>query len=286
MINSGTDHLLAGRRKPWGGRWLFLCLERVFYSSMGGRDMANKILAHKVALVTGGSRGIGRAISMALAAQGASVVVNWVADQAAAQAVVDEVQALGGQAIIAQADVAQAEAAVRLFASAESRFGPVDILVNNAGLARYAPIREVDEQDFDRLFAVNVKGTFLTCREAARRLAAGGTIVNITSTVTRVMLPRYGVYAATKAAVEQLTRVLAKELGERQITVNAVAPGPTDTALFRHGKSEEQMAALADAAALQRLGLPEDIADVVVFLASPSARWISGQCLPVNGGFA
>ena len=248
--------------------------------------MSPKELIGKVAVVTGGSRGIGRAIATALAARGASVVVNCVADRAAARTVVDDIQAMGGQATVVQADVAKADAAVSLFKAAETQFGPVDILVNNAGLARYAPIGEVEEKDFDRLFEVNVKGTFLTCREAARRLAAGGTIVNVTSTVTRVMLPRYGVYAATKAAVEQLTRVLAKELGERQITVNAVAPGPTDTELFRHGKTEDQMAALGDAAALQRLGLPEDIADVVVFLATPSARWISGQCLPVNGGFA
>ena len=248
--------------------------------------MATGRLNGKVALVTGGSRGIGRAIALALGSEGASVVVNYVADQGAAQTIADEIIALGGQAAVVQADVAEAEAVAALFAAAESKFGSVDILVNNAGLARYAPIGEYDEEDFDRLFAVNVKGTFLTCREAAGRLAEGGTIINITSTVTRVMLPRYGVYAATKAAVEQLTRVLAKELGERQITVNALAPGPTDTALFRHGKSDAQIAALAEGAALGRLGLPEDVAHVVVFLATPAARWISGQCLPVNGGFA
>jgi len=248
--------------------------------------MASKVLNRKVAVVTGGSRGIGRAIAVALAAEGARVVVNYVADKPAAQQVVVDIQTRGGQASVIKADVSVAEEARALFAEAESLYGPVDILVNNAGLARYAPIGEYDEKDFDRLFDVNVKGTFLTCREAANRLASGGTIINITSTVTRVMLPRYGVYAATKAAVEQLTRALAKELGERQITVNAVAPGPTDTALFRHGKSDAQIAAMGDAAALQRLGLPEDIADVVVFLATPAARWISGQSLPVNGGFA
>ena len=248
--------------------------------------MSSKILNRKVALVTGGSRGIGRAIAMALAAEGALVGVNYIADEAAARQVVADIQARGGKASVIKADVSVAEDARALFGAAESLFGPVDILVNNAGLARYAPIGEYDEKDFDSLFGVNVKGTFLTCREAANRLVSGGTIINITSTVTRVMLPRYGVYAATKAAVEQLTRALAKELGERQITVNAVAPGPTDTDLFRHGKSEAQIAAMADAAALQRLGLPEDIADVVVFLTTPAARWISGQCLPVNGGFA
>lgn len=248
--------------------------------------MASGSLDGKVALVTGGSRGIGRAIAVALAAEGAAVVVNWVADQAAAGEAVATIQDRGGQALALKADVSAADDVAALFDTAAARFGPVDILVNNAGLARYGPIGEYDEADFDRLFAVNVKGTFLTCREASRRLADGGTIVNITSTVTRVMLPRYGVYAATKAAVEQLTRVLSQELGDRQITVNAVAPGPTDTKLFRRGKTEAQMAAMAQGAALGRLGLPEDIADVVVFLATPAARWISGQCLPVNGGFA
>ena len=248
--------------------------------------MASGRLSQRVAIVTGGSRGIGRSISLALAAEGASVLINCVADLEAARQVARDIQSFGGKAEIAPADVSNAEAVNALFTAAESTFGPVDILVNNAGLARYGPIGEYSEADFDRLLAVNVKGTFLACREAAGRLVGGGTIVNITSTVTRVMLPNYGVYAATKAAVEQLTRVLAKELGERRITVNAVAPGPTDTELFRHGKTEEQMAALGRMAALQRLGLPEDIADVVVFLATPAARWISGQCLPVNGGFA
>lgn len=252
----------------------------------GTGKMSSKILNRKVALVTGGSRGIGRAIAVALAAEGAFVVVNCVADIAAAQQVAADIHEIGGRASVVKADVSVAEEVRALFAAAESLYGPVDILVNNAGLARYAPIGDYDEKDFDRLFDVNVKGTFLTCREAAGRLVPGGTIINITSTVTRVMLPRYGVYAATKAAVEQLTRALAKELGEQQITVNAVAPGPTDTALFRHGKSEAQISAMGEAAALRRLGLPEDIADVVVFLATPAARWISGQCLPVNGGFA
>lgn len=248
--------------------------------------MGSGILSQKVALVTGGSRGIGRAVVRALAAEGAAVVVNYVADAAAAQETVAAVEKSGGRAAAVKADIALAEEVGALFDASETQLGPVDILVNNAGLARYAPIGSYEEADFDRLFEVNVKGTFLTCREAAARLVDGGTIVNMTSTVTRVMLPRYGVYAATKAAVEQLTRCLAKELGERQITVNAVAPGPTDTELFRHGKTDDQIAAMAASAALGRLGQPQDIADVVIFLASPAARWISGQCLPVNGGFA
>jgi len=248
--------------------------------------MTETIFADKVALVTGGSRGIGRAIALALAARGASVVVNYASDGSAAQKVVDAIRTQGGEAAMVQGDVADPARAAALFDAAEQQFGPVAILVNNAGLARYGPIGEYAEADFDRLFAVNVKGTFLTCREAAGRMAEGGTIVNIGSTVTRMMLPNYGVYAATKAAVEQLTRSLAKEVGPRGITANVVAPGPTDTALFRHGKSEEQIAAMAEAAALGRLGLPEDMAEVVVFLASPAGRWVSGQTIPVNGGFA
>ena len=243
-------------------------------------------LKGRVALVTGGSRGIGRAVAEELARAGAAVAVNYVADQAAADAVVDGIAAAGGRAQGFRADLAETEQVEALFNGVQDAFGRLDILVNNAGLARYGPIRDYAVEDFDRLMAVNVRGPFLACRQAARRMADGGAIVNITSTVTRVMLPNYGVYAATKGALEQLTRVLAKELGPRAITVNAVAPGPTDTDLFRRGKTEAQIDNLAGMAALGRLGTPLDAARVVTFLAGPQGRWISGQVIPVNGGFA
>ncbi len=240
----------------------------------------------KVALVTGASRGIGRAVAEELALSGAAVALNYVADQAAADKVVDGIAADGGRAQAFQADLAETAQVEALFRAVQATFGRLDILVNNAGLARYGPIRDYPIEDFDRLMAVNVRGPFLACRLAARQMADGGAIINITSTVTRVMLPNYGVYAATKGALEQLTRVLAKELGPRSITVNAVAPGPTDTDLFRHGKTEAQIESLAGMAALGRLGTPLDTARVVVFLAGPQGRWVSGQVIPVNGGFA
>ncbi|MDJ0811726.1 MAG: SDR family oxidoreductase [Desulfobacterales bacterium] len=240
----------------------------------------------KVALVTGASRGIGRAVAEELALSGAAVALNYVADQAAADKVVDGIAADGGRAQAFQADLAESAQVEALFRAVQATFGRLDILVNNAGLARYGPIRDYPIEDFDRLMAVNVRGPFLACRLAARQMADGGAIINITSTVTRVMLPNYGVYAATKGALEQLTRVLAKELGPRSITVNAVAPGPTDTDLFRHGKTEAQIESLAGMAALGRLGTPLDTARVVVFLAGPQGRWVSGQVIPVNGGFA
>ena len=248
--------------------------------------MQTKDLDGKVALVTGASRGIGRAVAEELALGGAAVAVNYVDDQAAACVVVDGIASGGGQARAFRADLALSDQVEALFKGVRDAFGRLDILVNNAGLAVYAPIRDYSIEDFDRLMAVNVRGPFLACREAARQMADGGTIVNITSTVTRVMLPNYGVYAATKGALEQLTRVLAKELGPRAITVNAVAPGPTDTDLFRHGKTSAQIEHLAGMAALGRLGTPRDTARVVAFLAGPRGRWVSGQIIPVNGGFA
>jgi 3-oxoacyl-[acyl-carrier protein] reductase len=243
-------------------------------------------LNHKGAVVTGSSRGIGARVARALAEAGARVVVNYSGNQGAADAAVADIRAAGGEAAAVRADVGKAEDGRALFDEAEQRFGRVHILVNNTGVAVYRRLEDTPDQDFDRVFGVNVRGVFNTQREAARRLADGGRVINFSSSVTRLLLPTYGTYAASKAAVEQLTRVFAKEVGPRGITVNAVSPGPTNTELFAEGKSEEAVQRLTAMSALGRLGEPEDIARVVVFLASDAAAWVSGQNLGVNGGFA
>ncbi|MBD2163037.1 SDR family oxidoreductase [Calothrix membranacea FACHB-236] len=243
-------------------------------------------LTGKVAIITGASRGIGKAIALKLASNGASVVVNYAGNTAKAEEVVAEVTQHGGQAIAIPADISQVAEIERLFAQAIAKFGKVDILVNNAGSIVYKPITEITEADFDKIFAVNVKGTFFACQQAAQKLTEGGRIINFSSSTTAMMLPTYSAYVATKGAVEQITRVLAKELGTKKITVNAVSPGPTDTELFRDGKSDEQINRLAQMAALGKLGDVQEIADVVAFLASDEARWITGQNIRVNGGIA
>lgn len=243
-------------------------------------------LKGKVAIVTGSSRGIGSVIAKDIAKEGCSVVVNYAGNEAAAKKVIDEIVADGGRATAVKADVSSQSDMTALFDAAIERYGKVDILVNNAGINIYKLVKDTTEEDFDRIFQINVKGVFLGLQEAASRLQEQGRIVNFSTSVTRLMLPTYGVYSATKAAVEQLTRVFAKEIGARGITVNSISPGPTNTELFLEGKSEDTIQRLASMAALGRIGEPEDISRVVLFLVSDAAAWISGQNVGVNGGFA
>ena len=240
--------------------------------------------SNKVAIVTGAARGIGAAVSRRLARDGFTVVVNYAASAAPADALVRQIEAAGGRAITAQANVADAASVVRMFDSAETAFGGVDVLINNAGVMGLATIADTDDALFDRQIAINLKGAFNTLREASKRLRNGGRIVNVSSSVVGLLQPTYGVYAASKAAVEAMTSILAKELRGRNITVNAIAPGPTATKLFFDGKPQEAIDRLAKLAPLDRLGQPEDIADAVAFLVGPDGAWINSQTLRANGG--
>lgn len=242
------------------------------------------IQARKVAIVTGASGGIGAAVAERLGKDGFTVVVNYAGNAASAEAVVAKIEAAGGRAVAVQADISDAQAVRRMFYSAETAFGGIDVLINNAGVMTLATIADSDDALFDRQIATNLKGTFNTLREAAKRLRDGGRIVNFSSSVVALLQPTYGVYAATKAAVEAITPILAKELRGRNITVNSIAPGPTATKLFLDGKPQEVIDRLAKLAPLERLGQPEDIADAVAFLAGPDGAWINGQTLRANGG--
>ncbi|MBB4521361.1 UNVERIFIED_ORG: 3-oxoacyl-[acyl-carrier protein] reductase [Rhizobium sophorae] len=238
----------------------------------------------KVALVTGASRGIGAAVARRLAKDGFTVVINYSGNAAPAEELVQEIEQAGGKALTAKADVSDAEAVRRMFHAAEAAFGGVDVLINNAGIMMLSSLAEADDANFDRQIGVNLKGTFNTLREAAKRLRDGGRVVNFSTSVVGLKLETYGVYAATKAAVETLTAIMAKEMRGRNITVNAIAPGPVATDLFLNGKSDELIARMAKMNPLERLGTPEDIAAAVAFLAGPDGGWINGQTLRANGG--
>jgi 3-oxoacyl-[acyl-carrier protein] reductase len=239
---------------------------------------------NKVAIVTGASRGIGAAVAERLADDGFTVVVNYAGDSKSAEALVRKIEAKGGHALTAKADVSDPNAVRGMFDAAEAAFGGVDVLVNNAGIMKLARIADSDDAMFDQHLAVNLKGTFNTLREAAKRLRDGGRIINFSTSVVGAKLETYGVYAATKAAIETMTAILSKEMRGRAITVNAIAPGPTGTDLFLNGKSPELIDRFAKMNPLERIGTPADIAASVSFLAGPDGGWINGQVLRANGG--
>jgi 3-oxoacyl-[acyl-carrier protein] reductase len=245
-----------------------------------------KSTQQQVAIVTGASRGIGACIAQRLAKDGYAVVINYAGNAAEADKVVSAITADGGAAIAIQADVADPAAVRSLFDDTIARLGRVDVLVNNAGIMPPAlpHLADTDDQTFDRLFSVNVKGSFNTMREAATRLQHGGRIINFSTSVIGLGLPGYAVYAATKGAIEVMTNILAKELRGKNISVNAVAPGPTATALFLDGKTPEVIERMSKMAPLERLGQPDDIAAAVSFLAGADGGWINGQTLRANGG--
>ncbi|WP_367318256.1 SDR family oxidoreductase [Streptomyces sp. HUAS ZL42] len=239
----------------------------------------------RVALVTGGSGGIGRAVAQRLASDGIAVGVHYAGNKAKADETVAAITSSGGRALAVGGDVADEHAMSAAFDAVEREFGGIDIVVNTAGIMILSPIATLDLDDLDRMHRTNIRGTFVVSQQAARRVRGGGAIINFSTSVTRLQFPAYGAYVASKGAVEAMTLVLARELRGKDITVNAVAPGPTATPLFLEGKDDTTIANLSKAAPLERLGTPQDIAETVAFLAGP-ARWINGQVLYANGGIA
>ncbi|MGY0020837.1 SDR family oxidoreductase [Streptomyces sp. cg35] len=239
----------------------------------------------RVALVTGASGGIGRAVAQRLAADGMAVGVHYAGNKAAADETVAAIEAAHGRAIAVTGDVADETAMADAFDQVEQAFGGVDVVVHTAGVMVLGPVAEFDLDALDRMHRTNIRGTFVVAQQAARRVRAGGAVVTFSTSVTRLAFPAYAAYAASKGAVEAMTLVLARELRGRDITVNAVAPGPTATPLFLDGKDEETVSRLAAQSPLERLGTPQDIAGAVAFLAGPG-RWVNGQVLYVNGGIA
>jgi 3-oxoacyl-[acyl-carrier protein] reductase len=237
----------------------------------------------RIAVITGGSGGIGRVVAERLAADGMTIVVHYAGNPAPAEEVAKTIVGGGGSAVTVQADVTEPQPVQEMFDAVEQQFGGVDVVVNTAGIMILSPLLEMDLDDFDRMHRVNVRGTFIVSQQAARRLRPGGALINFATTVRKLALPTYSAYAASKAAVEALTPILAKELRGRDVTVNAVAPGPTATPFFLDGKPQQVIEQMSKAAPLERLGEPGDTAEAVAFLAGP-ARWVNGQTIFVNGG--
>ncbi|HEX2131684.1 MAG TPA: SDR family oxidoreductase [Actinophytocola sp.] len=236
-----------------------------------------------MAIVTGGSRGIGRETAVRLGADGFAVVVNYASNQDEAERAVEEIETAGGRAVAVRADVADETAVAAVFDVAEREFGGVDVVVHAAGVMLLSPLAELDLDVLDRMHRTNLRGTFVVGQQAARRVRPGGAIVNFSTSVTRLAMPGYAAYAASKGAVEAMTLILARELRGRDITANAVAPGPTATALFLDGKPQELIDGIAAQSPMERLGQPADIAEVVAFLVGPG-RWVNGQVIYANGG--
>ncbi|SOD41634.1 SDR family oxidoreductase [Nitrosovibrio sp. Nv4] len=245
-----------------------------------------KLLQDKVAVITGSSRGIGAEIARSLAGAGAKVVVNYAGNQEAADTLCAAITEAGGESLAVKADISDPAEVRMLFDAAIERYKRLDILVNNAGVLLSKRIADISDEEFDRVLNINVKGVFYALREAATRMADGGRVVSVSSTVTRLMLPNYGAYAASKGGVEQLTRVFAKEMGERGITANIISPGPVNTEMFTAGKSEETIKRMAAMSFTGRVGEPKDIARVVLFLVSDEAGWVTGQNISASGGVA
>lgn len=239
----------------------------------------------QVAIINGASRGIGKEIAEHLARLGITTVINYNTNKEEAQKVVKGIIFEGGKAMAIQADISNVNELANLFEKTIESYGKIDILVNNAGLMKNNSIENVSEEEFDRHFNINVKGTYFACQQAMKHMEENGRIINFSTSVTGVMFPAYSVYAASKGAVEQITRQLAKEFGVKGITINAIAPGPVKTELFLKDKSEQQIEALSKMNSFARLGEPDDIADIIELLVSDKSHWITGQTIRVNGGF-
>ncbi len=247
--------------------------------------MSSTTASPRVAIVTGASGGIGRAVAERLAADGMSVVAHYSGNPTKAEEVVSAITANGGAAVAAGGDIADETAMSALFDSATAHLGGIDVVVNTAGIMPLAPIAQMDLDTFDCIQRVNVRGTFVIDQLAARQVRSGGAIINFSTSITRLQMPTYGAYAASKGAVEAMTLILARELRGRDVTANVVAPGPTATPLFFEGKTQQAIDHIASLNPMERLGTPQDIAEVTAFLAGPG-RWVNGQTIYANGGAA